>query len=249
MKKYFRAFMMCMTMFCAIPCPFHDWDDESRPLMTLFLPFVGLWIGCLWALSSYVMRLLGVPALLAGAVLAAFPVIVTGGMHMDGFLDVSDAVRSWRDVTERRRILKDPHVGSFAVVDTVILLMIQFAAFASVKDETVPYSLILIPTVSRCAAALAVTLLRPISESEYSGAYRKGIKTSHIVFLAAVSVLTVALGFVLLGRYGFVSVAVIAGYLLYMRRAFRSLDGMSGDVSGYALTFGELCGIIVYALL
>ena len=241
--------MMCMTMFCAIPCPFHDWDDESRPLMTLFLPYVGLWIGCLWALTSFVLRFLGVPAILSGAVLCAFPIIITGGMHMDGFLDVTDAVRSWRDVSERRRILKDPHVGSFAVVDTVILLIIQFAAFASVREDANIFSLILIPAASRCAAALAVTLLRPISESEYSGAYRKGIKSSHIVFLAITAVLTVALGFVFLGKYGFVSLAVIAGYLLYMRRAFRSLDGMSGDISGYALTFGELCGILVYALI
>ena len=35
MKKAFRALMMCMSMFCAIPCPYHGWDEEARPLMTL----------------------------------------------------------------------------------------------------------------------------------------------------------------------------------------------------------------------
>ena len=43
--------------------------------------------------------------------------------------------------------------------------------------------------------------------------------------------------------------AVLGGYLLYLRRGFKSLDGMSGDISGYALTFGELCGIAVFALI
>ena len=32
-------------------------------------------------------------------------------------------------------------------------------------------------------------------------------------------------------------------------KAYRSLGGMSGDISGYALTFGELCGIILYVLI
>ena len=36
---------------------------------------------------------------------------------------------------------------------------------------------------------------------------------------------------------------------LALRKAFRSLDGMNGDIAGYALTIGELCAVAVYALL
>ncbi|MBR5071910.1 MAG: adenosylcobinamide-GDP ribazoletransferase, partial [Oscillospiraceae bacterium] len=103
MKKYLRAFVMSMSMFSVIPCPFSMWDEESRPLMTLALPFVGTVIGALWALTAYVCGILGIPLFLKAAVLCAFPYVITGGMHMDGFLDVTDAVRSWRDVEERRR--------------------------------------------------------------------------------------------------------------------------------------------------
>ena len=133
MKKYLRAFVMSMSMFSVIPCPFRMWDEESRPLMTLALPFVGTVIGGFWALTAYVCGILGIPLFLKAAVLCAFPFVITGGMHMDGFLDVTDAVRSWRDVEERRRILKDPHVGSFAVIDAILLVMVQFAAFCSLR--------------------------------------------------------------------------------------------------------------------
>ena len=236
-------------MFCAIPCPFHKWNEESRPLMTLFLPFVGVWIGVLWTLCTWLLKLVSAPSLVAGAVLCAFPFLITGGMHMDGFLDVIDAKKSWRDLEERRRILKDPHVGSFAVIYSVLLIIAQFALFASASETANIFTLILIPTVSRCIAAICVTVLRPISVSEYSGVYRNGIKKSHIVFLSVLLATAVAAGFVFLGRYGFSSVAVILGYLLALFGAFRSLDGMSGDISGYALVFGELCGIAVYALI
>ncbi|MBQ6172477.1 MAG: adenosylcobinamide-GDP ribazoletransferase [Clostridia bacterium] len=249
MKKYLNAFFMCFTMFCAIPSPFHNWDEESRPLMTLFLPFVGAWIGLLWALAAIAISYFNIPLLVGAIILTAFPIIITGGMHMDGYLDVVDAVKSWRDIEEKRRILKDPHVGSFAVISAVIMILTQFALFASASETANPFTLIIIPTGSRCMAAICVTLLRPLSVSEYSGAYRKGIKKSHIVFLFTLFAVTVAAGFFFLGKYGFASLAVCAGYLLFLFRAFRSLDGMSGDISGYSLVFGELCGIAVYALI
>ena len=249
MKKYFRACMMSFTMFCAIPCPFHKWDDEARPLMTLFLPLVGAWIGVLWALMAFLIRLCEIPMIIGAAALCAYPFLISGFMHIDGYMDVTDAVKSCRDIDGRRRILKDPHSGSFAVVACVLLVIAQFALLASAKADADIHALILIPVVSRTVAGLCVTILRPMSTSEYAGAYRRGIKKSHTVILAVILAAAVAAGFLLLGKCGFVSIAVLTGYLLSLVRAFRSLDGMSGDISGYALTFGELCGIAVYALI
>ena len=249
MKKLLRACAMCFSMFCAIPSPFHIWDDEARPLMTLFLPFVGAWIGILWTGCAYLVRFFGLPALAAGAILCAFPFLVTGGMHMDGFLDVTDAVKSWRDLDERRRILKDPNVGSFAVIAGILLVMAQFALLSSLKEEANLFALTLIPVVSRTVAGLCVTVLRPLGTSEYAGTYRKGVKSGHIVWFAAVLAIAAALGFVFMGKYGFVTPAVLVGYLWYLRRGVKSLGGMSGDISGYALTFGELCGVAAFALI
>ena len=249
MKKYFKAFMTSLTMFCAIPTGWHKWDDESRPLMTLFLPAVGAIIGGLWTLTAYLLRLTAAPAPAAAIVLCAFPFLITGGIHIDGYLDVTDAIRSWRDADERRRILKDPHVGSFAVVYSALLILAQFAMFLSAKADANIFTLLLVAVVSRTVAAICVTILRPMSTSEYSGAYRRGVKRSHAVVLFAVLAVSVAAGFVFLGKYGFASFAVILGYTLFLARAFRSLGGMSGDVSGYAMTVAELCGIAVYALI
>ncbi len=249
MKKHLCALVMSFTMFSAVPLPFHMWDDEARPLMTLFLPAVGAFVGGLWTLLAFMLRWLSLPALVCGAALCAFPFLITGGIHMDGFLDVTDAVRSWRGLEERRKILKDPHVGSFAVLFAILLILAQFALFACAKETAEPFSLLLIAVVSRTAAALCVTVLRPMETSEYAGVYRKGIKFSHVIVFAALLAVTIALGFAFLGKYGFCSLAVIAGYLLLLQRAFRSLNGMSGDVSGYAQTFAELCGVAVYALM
>lgn len=249
MKKYIKAMLMSFTMFTAVPFCYHKWDEEARPLMTLFLPLVGAFTGGLWTLAAYILRWISAPVPVAAAVLCAFPFLITGGIHIDGYMDVTDAIRSWRGIEERRRILKDPHVGSFAAVYTVLLIAAQFALFLSAPADANLFALLVIAVVSRTVAAICVTLLRPMETSEYSGAYRKGIKKSHAALLFAVLALSVAAGFVFAGKYGFVSCAVIAGYTLHLIRAFRSLGGMSGDVSGYAMTFAELCGIAVFALI
>ena len=53
-------------------------------------------------------------------VLVLVPVIVTGGIHVDGLLDTSDALSSWRDREKRLEILKDSHAGAFAVITACV---------------------------------------------------------------------------------------------------------------------------------
>ena len=115
MKIYLHAFAMCQSMFCAIPCPWQVWDEKARDKMLLFLPLVGLEIGALWALLAWGCGFLGIPGPVRALFLAAFPYLATGCIHLDGFMDVTDAVKSCRSPERRREILKDSHVGSFAV--------------------------------------------------------------------------------------------------------------------------------------
>ena len=245
MKTYLHAFAMCQSMFCAIPAP-QVWDEKARNKMLLFLPIVGLEIGGIWAGLAWLCRLLDLPVMITALLLAAYPYIVTGFLHLDGFMDVTDAVKSWRDLERRREILKDSHVGSFAVIGIVLLMIAQFAVFASVLGDADRRILLFIPAVSRCCSALAVTGLKPMSTSQYADQRKP---KSHMAVLTVMLVIFLAAGFLLCGKYGSVLVGCLAGYALALRRAYRSLEGMNGDISGYALTIGELCAVAVYALL
>ena len=48
--------------------------------------------------------------------------------------------------------------------------------------------------------------------------------------------------------FSFGPLAAAAGYVLAAAYGYRQLDGMSGDISGFALTLGELAGVAVWAL-
>ena len=245
MKTYLYAFDMCQIMFCSIPAP-QVWDEKAKDKMLLFLPIVGLEIGAIWAAIAWACRLLNLPVMVTTLILTAYPYIVTGFLHLDGFMDVTDAVKSWRDLERRREILKDSHVGSFAVIGVVLLMIAQFAFFASVPADANFLVLIFIPAVSRCCSALSVTGLKPMSTSQYADQKKP---KSHIVVLSVMLCIFLAAGFLLCGKYGFALVGCLAGYGLALRRAYKSLDGMNGDIAGYALTIGELSAVAIYALI
>ena len=245
MKTYLHAFAMCQSMFCAIPAP-QVWDEKAKVKMLLFLPVVGLEIGTIWAGVAWLCRLLNLPAMITALILAAYPYIVTGFLHLDGYMDVTDAVKSWRDLERRREILKDSHVGSFAVIGIVLLVVAQFAVFASAPAEADFHILIFIPALSRCSSALAVTGLKPMYTSQYADQKKP---KSHIMALTIMLIAFLAAGFLFCGKYGLALLGGLAGYGLALCRAYKSLEGMNGDIAGYALTLGELAAVAVFALL
>ena len=259
MKKLLTAFAMTQSMFCAIPFPCKTWKEEARPYMLLFLPVVGLEIGAIWAGANYLLVLLQVPDLIYGLVMCAIPYLISGFIHLDGFLDVTDAISSWRPLEKRRAILKDSNVGAFAVIWCVFLILAGFALFSSAADlasvslqdaisETAPnWSLLFIPVVSRCCSAIAVMRLKPMTASQYSKSETYPRWPS--VVLAFVVIICTIICFLLCGKYGFVIIGGLCGYGLALWKSYRLLDGMNGDVSGYCLTISELCAVAVFVLI
>ncbi len=235
MRDWVCGFFMAWGMFLVIPCPRKIWSESARQKMLVCMPLVGLLAGGVWAGAWLLLR--GAPGPVRAAVCAAAPWLVTGFMHLDGYMDVCDAVLSRRDLATRQRILKDSHCGAFAVICMVLLAMGQWSLFLAAEDVSW-LGLLLIPAATRASAGLAVLGLRPMGTSQYAamGPARGGYGAVLWVLLA----LSVGLPLWLDGSFG--PLAAAAGYGLAVWYGFRNLDGMSGDISGFALTIGELCG-------
>lgn len=244
MKTWFHAFFMAWGMFLAVPCPYKKWDEKALDKMLVFLPVIGLIVGGIWALAAYLSSLiLGYPrAGIIAAILMAVPWIVTGFIHLDGFMDVCDAVLSRRDLETRQRILKDPHTGSFAVISLGLLIVFSIMVLGSWwynAAKLIP--LALIPAATRACAGIAVLGLTPMSTSQYSRERDKRLIIPLAVMLAAAA----AVPLVLYGLGGLAPAAAAAGYWLFCLYGKKQLGGMNGDISGFALTLGELVGIII----
>ncbi len=236
MREWLDGFCMAWGMFLAIPCPARRWNEAARRKMVACLPLVGVIVGAVWALCGWLGGLL--PRPLAAALCAAAPWLATGFLHLDGFMDVCDGILSRRELETRRRILKDSHCGAFAVICMVLLALGQWSAFLSMADVPL-WPLALLPVASRAAAAVAVLTLRPMGTSQYSAMARGGAPAAvSAALLAAAVIVPLALW----GNWG--PLCAAAGYGLAVCHGFRQFDGMSGDVSGFALVIGELCGVL-----
>lgn len=238
MKNWLTGFAMCQSCFCAIPCPLHSWDEKCRTKMLLCLPILGLELGALWYFVGKLCFWLKLPLPVRALAVGCIQYFLTGFIHLDGFMDVVDALRSYRSAERRREILKDSHVGSFSVI-AVVMLIAASICFAACPTK-ISGGLILIPVVSRCCSCLAVLGLKPMQTSQYAK-----LQTNRPAMMAAaiVLVVTIAVGFWLLEMQALCLMATVLGYGFFLRRGYKSLEGMNGDISGYAQSLSELCGL------
>lgn len=242
MNKLLIALDMCLHSFISIPLPSGKWDSGLLKQSAACLPFVGLIIGALWLGLAYLAGAL-LPPLLCAAVIAAFPSLITGFIHLDGFMDTSDALLSWRKREERLNILKDVHVGSFAVVMLVLMMMLRFAACASLQGML---PLLFIPVLSRVGSAFCVLSIKPLGHSEYA----EGAAPRTLVRAVILSALLAWLLLCIFASWSGLAVgaATLMGYALAMYCCVRTLGGVSGDLAGFSLVVSELCGLIALAI-
>lgn len=239
MKRFWNAFWMCYGMFTALPCPWRHWDEGARDLMLVCLPVVGALLGLLWTLLGALAMTWLSPSLRA-ALIAALPWLLTGFIHLDGYMDTCDAILSWRPLEQRLRILKDVHTGAFAVVGLGLLMMFSYAAAIDLEGPALR-ALIFIPVISRCGSAFCVLTLKPIGHSEY--ARTKG-KSAHRIAVAAMWLIAVVACALWLRELAVALLIETAVYAAAMAWACHTLRGVSGDVAGFALSAAECAGLI-----
>lgn len=242
MKRFWNAFGMCYGMFTALPCPWRPWDEGARDLMLVCLPVVGALLGLLWTLLGALGMTWLTPSPCA-ALIAALPWLLTGFIHLDGYMDTCDAILSWRPLEQRLRILKDVHTGAFAVVGLGLLMMFSYAAAIDLRWRHLQ-ALIFIPVVSRCGSAFCVLTLKPIGHSEY--AKTEG-KSAHRVAVAVIWLIAVVICALWLGKPVIALLIETAVYAAAMAWAYHTLRGISGDVAGFALSIAECASLVALA--
>lgn len=257
--KLITGFFMAWGNFCAIPCPRKLWDEKARKQMLAMFPAIGLMIGILWYGLYKAIEILGLPMPIGAALLTGYPFLISGFIHLDGFMDCNDAILSRRPLEERQRILKDSRVGAFAVIAAILLFMLFFAAMWSVlekgKQEAL-WCLIFIPVLARAASAIAIFTKKPLSASQYRPSFdetenRKWKWTLILIWLAATSAMASG-GYWFFGNAFAAGAAALVQIVVSLARgayARKQLGGMNGDIAGYMLVWSELVSVVTLAVL
>lgn len=242
MKDWLGSFAIACSMYSKIPMPQVEWTEKRMKYVLCFFPFVGLVIAVLMIGFARIAVNLRMGSVLYGCLGTVIPLAVTGGIHLDGYLDVSDARSSFGGRERKLEILKDPHVGAFAVICGGVYLLLSLGAFSAVRPSMIP------------ALAGSYVLTRAWSGWAVVGLPKAKADGLASRFALQADIRRVRSGMLLWGGLAVIWMAIWGGKAFalmmftvaaltynYCRRvAMREFGGITGDLAGYFLQLAEL---------
>ena len=229
---------VAFSMFSAIPMPQFGWNERNMRCSLCAFPLIGAVIAaCMWGWGKLCL-LLALPEVLRGAGLCLLPVLITGGIHLDGYCDTCDALASHRGAEKRQKILKDPHLGAFAAIRLCVYFLADFALWTSSPVLRLPVLLGMF-CLPRALSGLALTVF-PLREgsglarSFAEASDKKRVRTVLTITAAALSLMLIIL------HAGEAVLAALLVFLHYRRMCAKDFGGLSGDLAGWFLQTAEL---------
>ncbi len=238
--NFIYSLFAAFSMFSTLPAPQVPWEKEKIRYMLVCLPFVGLVIGAAEYLWVLLVDLLELGQALRAAGFTLIPILLTGGIHLDGFMDTVDALKSHAVPEKKRAILKDPHTGAFAAIGLGCYLVAYFALCFDLGPGAVR---LIVPMhlLSRSLSAVSGTLL-PVRPGEGTLSFFRQAADKRVSILAVLWVILSAAILVavhpLIGSV--MALGAIATLLLVRRMAMKEFEGVSGDIAGFQLQVAEL---------
>jgi adenosylcobinamide-GDP ribazoletransferase len=243
-KAAWNGWLLALQFFTVMPIkkqiPMHEIVlKRSLQLYPLVGAAFGLIIACLaWLLQAHTPVSTAVTAFL----LLTLSVIFTGGLHLDGWMDCSDAYFSYRDRKKRLEIMKDPRVGSFAVLSVLFLLGWRYLLIFETIGRLSGSALLLIaviPFLSRVVMGSVFIFGKPAKSDGLAAFFKKGLAKTDVW----IYVVYVAIWFALASSFAVLDfillLAALAVVWLCARWIRRQFGGLTGDTLGATLEGAE----------
>ncbi|MCD7922945.1 MAG: adenosylcobinamide-GDP ribazoletransferase [Clostridiales bacterium] len=248
MMKWLENMIVAFSLYSKIPMPQVRWTEQNMRYALCFFPLVGVVIGAVIWLWSLAAEALGIGSLLRAAVFVLIPVVISGGIHLDGLLDTADALGSWQTEERRLEILKDSHAGAFAV----IVCCGYFLAATGIWSEAEPASVMTLGicfALSRALSGFGICTFPCAKDSGLAASFSSAAdrKKCRICLAVEAAVCICAVIFLDWRRGIPAAAAAVITCLLCRRMALRKFGGITGDIQGFFLQVCELA--MAYAVI
>ncbi|MDD2972153.1 MAG: adenosylcobinamide-GDP ribazoletransferase [Lachnospiraceae bacterium] len=268
------SFIIAFAMYSKIPMPKVTWNEKNMRYAICYFPLIGVVIALLEVVAYRLCEVLQCTPILRGILLTVIPLLVTGGIHMDGFLDTVDARSSYGDRVKKLEILKDPHTGAFAIIKGILYIILQVGFFSEISWQgIVIYSWIFM--LSRAMSGFALANFRGAKKDGLLATFAKGANKTVVTFTMVLYYVLGITGFVIamvmkapfmdtMGVDHFQSMSQILLLILlemavygctilvfwyYHSFSYREFGGITGDLAGYFVQILELVTLITIVII
>ncbi|MEF9951387.1 MAG: adenosylcobinamide-GDP ribazoletransferase [Clostridium sp.] len=242
-----KRFLLILQFMTRVPVnkSFDVTVDDFRKGVRYF-PIIGLVVGMVVAMSIYISSL-GFSICLSGFIGALAYVVITGGLHLDGFSDTCDGIFSGRKKEKILEIMSDSRLGTFGGVGLIMLLafrIILYIEVLSLGDITrVLPILVLSPIVARGIVTYYMYNRRYAKENSGLGDLFIGKISKKEIILNQLLVLF--LGIILWWKFIFVYPIVLFIMILIRNKIESVLNGLTGDILGFAIELSEIVFLFI----
>ena len=192
-----------------------------------YFPIVGVALGAALAGIDYAARL-ALPAPVVGALLVVALLALTRAMHAEGFLDCCDGLFGGYTPARRLEILRDTHVGAFAVAGGAGLILLKWSLLAGIPDAIRSGLLLAFPCLSRLGMLATMAAFAYVRERGMGTAFQDGAARWHVPFGLAVALAASA------AVLGYAGLALVGAAMVVSLGLGRWISGMLGGMTGDA---------------
>lgn len=236
------AFFQAIAFLTRLPVPARPFSEKDWQKSVAYYPFVGALLGLILWLAAYLLPLV-FSDWLSAILLLTLWVFLTGGLHLDGWMDVADGLGSHRSRERILEIMKDSRVGAMGVLAAILLLLVKMVSMGDLIQGNSPLWFLLPPWIARLVLLCAMRFWPYISKDGLASGLGKGIHIFTLLFHALLLI-----GFVWwIGKSSGLLIVVLSLVLGlgWTHRVYRKLGGLTGDVYGATVEWTEMVVLLL----
>lgn len=242
MKRIYHSFLIAFSMYSKLPMPYAKWTEDNKRYVMCFFPLIGVVIGGAFLIWDWFAGRFGTGVTLRSAVYVMLPLLITGGIHMDGFMDTTDALASCQPMERKLEILKDSHAGAFAVMGCAGYLLLQFGIYTELMGDRV-FILAIGFILSRAFSALAVVSFPMAKNSGLAAMFQNEADKKVVKICVYLIIICCISGMILIEPFtgGIATLVSFLTFIYYYWMSKKMFGGITGDLAGF---FVQICELV-----
>lgn len=251
MKAVFNSFIIAVSVYSRIPMPKIERNQKNMKYVLCFFPIIGVVIGGLIYAWGRLCMACGFGQVCFALVGTVLPLIVTGGIHLDGFMDTANALYAYEQKEKKLASLRDSHVSAFAVISLVGYCFLYAAGLTQIWRTDHLLLLAYSFVISRCLSGLSLVWFQAARKEGLSyliaaSAHRQAVRVVLVLVLGGCFIGLILVSPVI-GAVMALAAMWVWTYYFYMSR--KQFGGITGNLAGYFLSLCELSSVLIIGLM